>query len=234
MERLRWLQRDPPKTRIDVNTAAAVLDYWRDGKHVDRRNVVVGEPDKQTPQLQAPFSRLVANPKWRVPDSIAEKELATKGAGWLAANNFVLENGRYVQASGPKNSLGLVKFDMEDKQQIYLHDTPAKALFGQPERHRSHGCIRVENALQFAGLLAQQDGVLDQLQKGLSSGDEQWVKLKTEIPVRLLYHSVFWDGSRVQFRPDVYGWDDLVGAGLGLVRGPVRKPWEQKQEDVGP
>ena len=31
MERLRWLQRDPPKTRIDVNTAASFLDYWRDG-----------------------------------------------------------------------------------------------------------------------------------------------------------------------------------------------------------
>ena len=60
------------------------------------------------------------------------------------------------------------------------------------------------------------------------------MKLKTEIPVRLLYHTVFWDGSRVQFRPDVYGLDDVVGAALGLVRGPVRKPWEQKGEDVGP
>src|SRR6185437_5602603 len=27
MERLRWLVRDPPKTRIDVNTAATFLDY---------------------------------------------------------------------------------------------------------------------------------------------------------------------------------------------------------------
>ena len=234
MERLRWLQRDPPKTRIDVNTAATVLDYWRDGQHVDRRNVVAGEPDKQTPQLQAPFSRLVANPKWRVPETIAAKEVATKGSGWLAANGFGFEDGKYVQASGPKNSLGLVKFDMEDKQQIYLHDTPAKALFGTPERHRSHGCVRVENALQFAGMLAKQDGVLDQLQKALAKRDETWVKLKTEIPVRLLYHTVFWDGSRVQFRPDVYGLDDIVGSALGLVRGPVRKPWEQKGEDVGP
>ncbi|MCL6729611.1 L,D-transpeptidase family protein [Sphingomonas hankyongi] len=234
MERLRWLQREPPETRIDVNTAATVLDYWRNGRHADRRNVVVGEPDKQTPQLQAPFSRLVANPKWRVPDSIAAKEIATKGSGWLAENNFAVENGRYVQQSGPKNSLGLVKFDMEDKQQIYLHDTPAKALFSQPERHRSHGCVRVENALEFAGLLASQDGVVPQLQKAFESQEEQWVKLKTEIPVRLLYHTVFWDGSRVQFRPDVYGLDDVVGAALGLIRGPVRKPWEHKGEDIGP
>lgn len=234
MERLRWLERDPPATRIDVNTAATILDYWRNGRHADRRNVVAGEPDKQTPQIQASFSRLVANPKWRVPDSIAAKEIATKGGGWLAANNFAMEDGRYVQQPGPKNSLGLVKFDMEDKQQIYLHDTPAKALFAEPERHRSHGCVRVENALQFAALLATQDGVADELQEALFKGEESWVKLKTEIPVRLLYHTVFWDGSRVQFRPDVYGLDDLVGSALGLVRGPVRKPWEHKEVDVGP
>jgi murein L,D-transpeptidase YcbB/YkuD len=234
MERLRWLQRDPPKTRIDVNIAATVLDYWRNGRHVDRRNVVAGEPDKQTPQLQAPFSRLVANPKWRVPESIAEKEIATKGSGWLAANNFAFQDGKYVQQSGPENSLGLVKFDMEDKEQIYLHDTPAKALFAEPERHRSHGCVRVENAIEFAGLLASQDGVVEQLQEALASQEEQWVKLRTEIPVRLLYHTVFWDGARVQFRPDVYGLDDVVGAALGLVRGPVRKPWETKNGDVGP
>ena len=234
MERLRWLTRDPPKTRIDVNTAATTLDYWRDGQHVDHREVVTGEPDKQTPEIQAPFSRLVANPKWRVPDSIAEKELSTKSQAWLAANDFVIENGKYVQQSGDKNSLGLVKFDMEDKQQIYMHDTPAKALFGLPDRHRSHGCVRVQNAVQFAEMLANQDGVQDQLDEALSSGDEKWVKLKTEIPVRMFYQTAFWDGSRIQFRPDVYGRDDNVAAALGLVRGPARKPYQPSGEEIGP
>ena len=234
MERLRWLERAPPETRIDVNTAAAFLDYWRDGSRVDRRNVVAGEPDKQTPQLQASFRQLVANPKWRVPDSIAAKELANKGSGWLQQNNFGMENGRYVQGSGPKNSLGLVKFDMEDPQQIYLHDTPAKALFTVPERHRSHGCVRVQNALQFAALLANQDGVFSQFQEAMASGDEKWVKLKTQIPVRLLYHTAFLDNGRVHFRPDVYGWDDDVAMALGLVRGGARKTTEQQGEDIGP
>ena len=45
------------------------------------------------------------------------------------------------------------------------------------------------------------------------------MKLKTEIPVRLLYHTAFFDDGRVQFRPDVYGWDDDVAMALGLVRG---------------
>ena len=234
MERLRWLQRDPPQTRIDVNTAATTLDYWRGGQHIDHRSVVAGEPDKQTPQIQASIENLVANPKWRVPDSIAEKELSKKSPGWLAENEFVVQDGKYIQQSGDKNSLGLVKFDMEDKQQIYMHDTPAKALFTLPERHRSHGCVRVENAIQFAELLASQDGVTDQLEQALADGDEKWIKLKTEFPVRMFYHTVFWDGSNVQFRLDVYGWDDDVAAAIGLVRGPVRQPYQQQGEDIGP
>jgi murein L,D-transpeptidase YcbB/YkuD len=234
MERLRWLEREPPATRIDVNTAAAFLDYWRDGQHIDRRNVVPGEPERPTPQLQAPFSRLVANPLWRVPDSIYDQELSSKGHAYFAANNMEMRDGRLVQLSGPKNSLGLVKFDMEDKQQIYMHDTPAKALFTVPDRHRSHGCVRVQNAVQFAAVLASQDNVQDQLAKALASGDETYVKLRTEIPVRLLYHTAFFDGGRVQFRPDVYGWDDDVAMALGLVRGAPTKRSRNQGEDIGP
>src|SRR4051812_29584872 len=154
MERLRWLPRTPPATRIDVNTAATTLDYWRDGQHVDRRKVVAGESDKPTPQLQSPLYRLVAKPTWTVPKGIGEKELAKKSQGWLRDNKFTMKDGQYVQLSGPKNSLGLVKLDLQNDQAIYLHDTPAKALFGLDERHRSHGCVRVENAVQFATALA--------------------------------------------------------------------------------
>ena len=235
MERLRWLEREPPKTRIDVNTAAAFLDYWRDGQHVDHRNVVVGEPGWETPQLGTPMFQLIANPIWRVPDSIMEDEISEKSPGWLAKNGFEMRDGRMVQKPGPKNSLGLVKFDLENKDMIYLHDTPFKALFAQEERHRSHGCIRVENAVQFAQMLAQQNGVGDQFQEAMASGEESMVKLKTPIPVRLLYHTAFWDGSRVQFRPDAYGWDDDVAYAIGLVRGPKPQRAEHRRgEDVGP
>ena len=235
MERLRWLQRDPPKTRIDVNTAASFIDYWRDGEHVDRRKVINGEPDKPTPQLQAPIYRLVANPTWTVPDGIAAKEVADKGSAWLAKNDYVQKDGHWVQESGPKNSLGLVKFDMQDDEAIYLHDTPAKAVFAQDDRHRSHGCVRVENAVQFATALAQQEGILDQFQKAMQGNDETFIKLPHEIPVRLLYQTAFWDGSRIQFRPDVYGWDENIAKALELAPGPpVQIQQPESSDDVGP
>jgi L,D-transpeptidase YcbB len=233
MERLRWLERNPPQTRIDVNTAATILDYWRDGQHMDRREVVAGEPDKQTPQLQASMVNLVAYPTWTVPKSIAEKDLASKGQAWLAANNFTIKDGQYVQASGPKNSLGIVKFDLDDKQSIYLHDTPAKALFALPDRHRSHGCVRVQNAVAFANAIASEEGVQDKFEKAMGTQQESFVKLPQPITVRLLYQTAFWDGSRVQFRPDVYGWDDNVAAALGLVRGVKWQPVQQSG-DIGP
>jgi murein L,D-transpeptidase YcbB/YkuD len=234
MERLRWLERDPPKTRVDVNTAAAFLDFWRDDQHIDQRNVVVGEGDKPTPQIQAPIYRLVANPTWTVPKGIGENELAKKSPKWLAENNFAMKDGLYVQESGPKNSLGLVKFDMADKQAIYLHDTPEKAWFSMPERHRSHGCVRVQDALQFAAAIADHQGISDEFQEALASKEESFIKLPDKITVRLLYHTVFWDGRQVQFRPDVYGWDTNVARALKLEPGPVIRQKQPESGDIGP
>jgi murein L,D-transpeptidase YcbB/YkuD len=243
MERLRWLPRNPPATRIDVNTAASFLDYWREGQHVDHREVVEGESDKPTPQLQAPIVRLVAYPTWTVPKGIGVKELGDKSPQYLQENGFVQKGDQYVQMSGPKNSLGLVKFDMDDKEAIYLHDTPAKALFGMDDRHRSHGCVRVQNAVQFATALAQQEGVLDQFQQAMQKGaaangqsstpsdNETFIKLPNPIPVRLLYHTAFWDGQNVVFRQDVYGWDDNVAKALGLEPGPPQKIEQPESSD---
>jgi murein L,D-transpeptidase YcbB/YkuD len=234
LERLRWLERNPPPTRIDVNTAASFLDYWRGGAHQLQLRVINGQPGEwTTPEIQGNIFQLVANPYWRVPDRIFDDELSKKSAAYLAANDFTMRNGRMIQLPGPKNSLGIVKFDMDDPQQIYLHDTPFKSWFAGPDRHRSHGCVRVQNALDFAFQLASEDGVADKFQEALSSGDENYVKLRQKTPVRLMYRTAFWDGSRVRFVPDVYGWDDDVARALGLERGPPHAAY-RRQEDVGP
>ena len=233
MERLRWLDRNPPATRIDVNTAASFLDYFRDGQPVDHRKVINGEPGRETPQLQAPMFQLVANPTWTVPHSI-DDEIASKGGAWLAANGFSQKNGQWVQASGSKNSLGIVKFDMKDDQAIYLHDTPAKSLFQLDDRHRSHGCVRVENAIDFAHEIARADGIDDKFSEAMASGKESFIALNHQIPVRLMYHTAYLgDDGRVHFAADAYGWDDDVATALGYANR-ARPAQQQQTGDIGP
>ena len=234
LERLRWLERNPPATRIDVNLAAARLSYWRDGKLVDIRKVVVGKPDHATPQLGSPIFRLVANPTWTVPRSIEAKEIAPKGPSYLAANNMSWQDGWIVQGPGPKNSLGLVKFDMHNNRAIYLDDTPAKALFALPQRQRSHGCVRVDDALGFATMIATDQGIADRWRKALASGTETPVPLKHEIPVRLLYQTILFDdtGDPV-LRSDPYQWNDRIAAKLGFAPVTTYR-LKSDQDDVGP
>ncbi|HZG07534.1 MAG TPA: L,D-transpeptidase family protein [Allosphingosinicella sp.] len=234
MERRRWLERQPAQTRIDVNTAAAQLEYLRDGQPVDRRRVVVGQPEWETPPLSSPIVRLVANPPWNVPESIAEEEVRPKGAAYMAKENIVKKDGRLVQQPGPKSALGLVKFDMTNTHAIYLHDTPAKALFGTTDRHSSHGCVRVHDAIGFARLLADNQGQLDAFNKALATGKETSVSLPNQIPVRLLYHSAYVEGGKVIFRADPYGWDDKLAQAMGLP-GQIRpKVATRHRTDIGP
>lgn len=217
MERMRWLSRNPEPTRIDVNVAAGRLTYWRDGKVADTRKVVVGKPENETPQLGSPIYRLVANPTWTVPRSIQEKEIAPKGSDYLRRNNMAWKDGWIVQQPGPQNSLGLVKFDMKNDHQIYLHDTPAKALFQEVQRQRSHGCVRVDDALGFAEMVARDEGVLDEWKRARATGKETFVKLPREIPVRLLYQTVLFDKDREPvIRSDPYDWDGRVATALGF------------------
>lgn len=234
LERRRWLARTAPATRIDVNTAAAQLRYYRDGALRDERKVVVGEPGHETPALSSPIFRLVANPTWTVPKSIQNGEMANVGDDYLLAHNMVLKDGWIVQQPGVDNALGLVKFDMANDQAIYLHDTSAPALFERSQRHLSHGCVRVEDALGFAQMLAEDEGVVDAWQAAQATGEMTFVPLPTRIPVRLLYRNVYvGDDGAVAFRTDPYGWNDPIAEQLGFSKAAARRA-EAKTIDVGP
>lgn len=224
LERRRWLERRPAPTRIDVNSGGAFLDYWRDGAHARRGKVVVGQRGWETPQISTTMTALVVHPPWTVPADIAEREILPKGPAYLRRNDMIMVQGRVIQRPGPKSALGLVKFDMPNPYSIYLHDTPAKQLFRSSSRHRSHGCARVEGAVDFARLIAGQDGRLGAFRQALASGEERVVSLSRAIPVRFLYHTAYLDGDRIVFRPDVYGWDEKVAAALGLTPKARAKP----------
>lgn len=196
--------------------------------------MVVGEPETATPQLGSPILRLVANPTWTVPRSIQRKELAGKGAGYLRRNNMVWKDGWIVQQPGPKNALGLVKFDMQNEQSIYLHDTPAKALFSEVQRQRSHGCVRVEDALGFAEMLARDQGVDAEWHRARATGKESYVALPQPVPVRMLYQTVLFDDSgEPVVRSDPYGWNDRVASALGFPASTGLRV-KTRAADVGP
>jgi murein L,D-transpeptidase YcbB/YkuD len=230
LERRRWLERTPPATRIDVNTGAAMLTYWRDGQAADTRRVVVGEPGRETPELGTSLYRLVANPTWTVPRSI-ESEVNSPAA--MRRHHMAWRDGWIVQSSGPTNSLGLVKFDLRNDQDIYLHDTPAKSLFARPDRHASHGCVRVFDALGFAAMIAEDEDVLDAWSRASATGEEGNVPLPHPIPVRLFYQTAWVDNGRVVIVPDVYGWDEDVAEALGLPHRP-RAAAPAPVRDLGP
>lgn len=234
MERLRWLTREPPATRIDVNTASAELSYFRDGKLSDQRNVVVGKPGRETPQIATSLFRLVANPTWTVPKSIQRGEMTGKNAAYFRRNNMTWRNGWIIQGSGPRNSLGLVKFDLQNSLAIYLHDTPAKTLFDKHQRQLSHGCVRVSDALGFAQMLAEQEGITDQWSRARTSGKMTFVSLPQAIPVRLLYRTVYvGEGNQVIYRTDPYGWNDSIADTLGFPKD-VGKQFRSGVSDIGP
>jgi len=218
MERWRWLDRNAPPTRIDVNVAAARMDYYRAGAKVWSTRTVVGRADWATPALQETFRQLVINPPWNVPTSIARSEILPRGPDYLQRNNMYITGGRVVQRPGPNAALGLVKFDMINPYAIYLHDTPAKALFASDARHRSHGCVRVQDAVDFARLLAEERGRGAEFQAALDSGQTRTLQLGEDITVRLLYHTAYLDGDQIVFTGDPYGRDERLGAGLILAQ----------------
>ena len=216
LERLRWLDRTPPATRIDVNVAAARLWFLMDGAVLDSRKVVAGAPGHETPLLQASFRRIVVNPPWIVPHDIAAKEILPKGRRYLARHDMRIVDGRVIQEPGPDSSLGAVKFDLQDDADIYLHDTPQQSAFERADRHLSHGCVRVEDAVGFARLVAEQFGAADQLDDRLASGETASVSLDADVPVRLLYLTAYVDDGGVHFARDAYGWDADLAQALDL------------------
>jgi murein L,D-transpeptidase YcbB/YkuD len=231
LERLRWLPRETPATRIDVNTAAQTVVYYVDDKPALAMRAAAGKLGDESPMLSSAIDSIVLNPPWNVPEGIAAEELYPKGADYLARNNFItVDGGRLVQQPGPDSALGLVKFDFDNPYAVYLHDTPSKAAFNRSSRAVSHGCVRLERALDLARMLLANQAEGARMDEILASRETTTVKLSQKIPVTLIYLTAFAQDGRVAFRPDIYGWDsrlvellDHPPAQTAESKGKVRK-----------
>ncbi len=214
LERWRWLPKELPKDRIQVNIAAAVLTVFDGDRPVQSMRAVTGRPGDETPMLSSIIHSIVINPPWNVPTSIATRELwpkERKNPGYLKRAGFkVIDGTRLQQAAGNQSALGRFKFDFENPYSVYLHDTPSRAKFASFSRLASHGCVRLEKPADLANLLLKGDPAWapDAVAATVAKGDTVRVPLARPVAVYLLYWTAFASGNgQMNFRADPYGWD---------------------------
>lgn len=212
LERERWLPRRMPADRVWVNVADQRLTMFRDDRPIFSTRVIVGRTEKanQTPEFQVPLDAIWFNPPWNIPEDIARNEILPKARSdpsYLARHNMVLlPDGMVQQRAGPYSALGTLLFDMNNRFEVYLHDTPSKELFLREDRNISHGCIRVENPRQLAALLMQQPPLA--IDQAIATGSTVRTPVPKVVPVFIVYQTVFADpDAKVHFRPDAYGRD---------------------------
>jgi murein L,D-transpeptidase YcbB/YkuD len=247
LERWRWLPRDLGPRYITVNAADATLQVVEDGRTVLASRVVVGDLQHPTPVMQARLEAVIVNPKWNVPTSIAAREILPRlreNRRYLAENDIVIMERResdpfglavdwsaisaeafpfrLQQQPGPDNPLGRIKFDVPNRFDVYLHDTPTRSLFARPVRTASHGCIRVERADDLAThVLTDGTGrwTRPRLEEAIAGGGSARIPVARPLPVYILYWTALVgpDGL-ARFRDDVYGRDRRLAAALAAER----------------
>jgi murein L,D-transpeptidase YcbB/YkuD len=193
---------------------------------------VAGRPKDRTPMLISSIHSVVLNPPWNVPAGIAAKELWPKqraDPGYFDREDIIIktsEDGstRLQQRAGPKSALGQVKFDFDNHYGVYLHDTPARAAFDRDARAVSHGCVRLEHALDLAKVLLEADDAWppERIDEVTAGEDTIRVKLPSPTPVYLLYWTAYFDADGVlNFRSDIYDWDKALLGALDAGQKPV-------------
>ena len=246
MERWRWLPRDLGKIYVMVNIPDYSLKVVRDGATIWQTKIVVGKPNMPTPLLSEQMKFITINPTWNVPPSIVRNEYLPalrQDPYALARIGLRIEHNRdgsihVFQPPGERNALGRIRFNFPNKFLVYQHDTPDKRLFTHEKRAYSHGCMRVENPLDYAEVLLSmarpQDGYTVERLYRMFGQDERDITFTNPIPVHLTYQTAFVDESgSLQTREDVYGRDTPT---IAILKSEDRKyaylPIERHDERV--
>ena len=229
LERQRWLPRELPLDRVWVNVPDQQLVFYRDNLPVFITRVVVGDETarKQSPEFSTVIESALFNPPWVIPRDIVEADIRPmlkKDPLYLVKNKIVLlPNGDAEQAPGPQAGLGAVMFEMPNRFDVYLHDTPDKEAFTRGNRRISNGCIRVQNPLELAALLM--DEPINVIQHKVATGGTVRKPLPTPVPVFLLYQTAFAStGRELEIRPDFYERDEALWQRLQKRRPEQGRP----------
>ncbi|MGZ3775284.1 MAG: L,D-transpeptidase family protein [Pseudobdellovibrionaceae bacterium] len=250
MEKLRWLPKNMETRHIFVNLATTEFHLFDDSGEAKRFKTVNGDPFHRTPSMIDKITYVNLNPYWTVPRSIAINETIKNlrtDPNYLSKHNMVVVDEAtdkvmdpatidwqnmnekkltyyFRQLPGTDNSLGVVKFPLQNPWSIYMHDTDHKEFFNNSERHLSHGCVRLEEPLGLAAYLLQdQPGYsFDELRaivpqyEGIPAGDlDKKIRLTKAMPVYFMYLTVEkGDNGTMRFVDDVYGQDIRLAKAL--------------------
>ena len=236
LARLQDLMRiNKAKRYVLVNIPAFKLQAVEAGTVALQSRVVVGKPTTRTNLLSAKIKDLNFYPYWRVPDSIARRDLIPqirKDPSYFDRLNFRLlptwgakpippeqidwsspdvYKRKFRQEPGPGNALGVLRINMPNKHILYLHDTPLKQLFEQSTRAFSAGCVRVKRVLDLAAWLVNdvKGWTPLRIETTVALGQSENVRLKKPVPVHFVYVTAWSTGNGIiQFRPDLYDRDE--------------------------
>ena len=232
--RWRWMPRELGDRYVFVNVPAYQMQVMEGEKPVLAMRVIVGDPTHQTPLFSDEMTTIVFSPNWNVPESIIRKEMLPRlvnDPGYLERQDIqvVGTSGQVIDAEavdwddesavaglhfrqepGPKNALGLVKFQFPNSFDVYMHDTPQDALFNKERRALSHGCVRLENPVALAQYVLRDNPswTMEKIAAAMNAGEEHAVPLKEHLPVHIGYFTAWVnpDGS-VAYTDDPYNLD---------------------------
>lgn len=235
LNRLRTL-RNMDESFLFVNIPEFRLHVVESKQLKETFNVIVGKQETPTPVFSSNIEKVVTNPYWTVPKSIALNEMLPKirkDSTYLARNGYFLINWkeepvdmavidwnsddpfgtRYFirQKNSNSNALGLVKFVFPNEHDVYLHDTPSRGLFGQKNRTFSHGCIRLENPDKLAQYLT--DKYLNNnnlnIKKLISTQQHNEIGLSEKVKIHIQYITCSAnENSEIEFFSDIYKLDE--------------------------
>jgi murein L,D-transpeptidase YcbB/YkuD len=246
----------PEGRYVLVNIPGAQIEAVDNGQVISRHIAVVGKVDRQTPILKSSIYEIRFNPFWTVPASIIRKDLIPimqKTPSYLADHHIRIFNQQgqelqpeqvnwnsdeavnymFRQDPGDDNSLGYVKLQFHNPYDVYLHDTPAKNLFGSDYRFESSGCVRVFNVRELVAWVLRDTGY-DQarVDATIRSGQQLNVEVVNPPAIYTAYLTAWTSGDGViHFRNDIYGLDNQAGA-VAMAQDPsqIGRPDETAQQ----
>ncbi|MDP3556032.1 MAG: L,D-transpeptidase family protein [Bacteroidota bacterium] len=227
---------------VNIPSAEINVYEWDKKHKIDtlvlNSKIVVGKPETQTPTLKSKINYMLIYPYWSVPYTIAWKEIlpmVKRDTNYLHKHNFEVINWKgevvhdlstlnwkkfskeylpvkFRQRIGDENSLGICKFNFNNKYGVYLHDTNSKRYFKTFYRYQSHGCMRIEKFVDLARFLIRDDTLrlpYDTLNVYFAREEQKQINLRKPLPIYVRYFTANVDeNQKLNLFIDIYRKDE--------------------------